>query len=54
MTIEEEFKLYADDFYRQHEFVAMDEDCWEKEQAVRDIIWPVRQKYGRVDNEELL
>lgn len=54
MTIEEEFKLYADDYYRQHEFVGFDEECWEKEQPVRDIIWPVRQKYGRVDNEELL
>lgn len=54
MTIEEEFKLYADDYYKQHEFVGFDEECWEKEWPVRDIIWPVRQKYGRVDNEELL
>lgn len=54
MTIEEEFKLYADNYYNTHRFVEMDEDWWEKEQPVRDIIWPVRQKYGRVDDEELL
>ena len=54
MTMEEEFKQYADNYYNQHEFVGTDEECWEKEQPVRDIIWPIRQKFGSIDDKEQL